>query len=760
MLRYRRNTVKSHCVLLVCILLSNICISQWEPKAPGLRKRSETASVVYNGKLYTFLGFRDSLLRTEPTVEVYDPLKDEWQLLQAIDSNKSVTHQGFVLVDDNVWHIGGRVGRNPGVLTHEVWIYNITGDYWFKGPNLIDPATKALLKWAGGGAALLDRTIHVFGGFAGTACVGDQNKYHLTINVDEWMADSVSTQWHNERSPMPIPRNHLSTVVMNGEIYALGGQFGHDCGGGADKQHSHVYNPVSNTWRELPLLPLPRSHAEGSTFPLDQKLYIVAGQAEGTNNRNSTNRVTVFDPSTKLWYDDSSLLLPSKYEGLSSKVINEDFIISHGGEGSSAAVRNTTYSRKITRERVFKLGFALDTFAISLRKGDSAHLKTLTYSTDSITSFTASTATSWLTLTDSTGNTGVNGRYVGYKINTAGLEIGKYYGYIYANGEEAFGADTFVVQLIIPPLRKISINNPSVWEGNTGTKTVPFTVTLDSTSSLTISAKYNTQHITTNNEDIVLQSGTVTFPPGVISQRISIVIKCDTIDEVNEKFNVTLFDPVNATLAVAVGTASLSDDDAVSAIRIWDTTTSETKLSAAFRVTLNKRSGKTVKVLFDTRNGTAVQPYDYTAIANGTVTFNPGETIKYIKVTVKTDNVTENAETFSVVLKSPSNATIARSTASCRIYNGSALSSSSLLSITQPGVLNVKVYPNPTNSLYTVVVARSEPVHYTVLDMQGRIIQTGRFVGTLRLGAGWKPGSYILQLQGGGLQKQIKLVRE
>jgi hypothetical protein len=752
--------VKSHCVLFIFILLSNFCISQWEPKAAALRKRSETASVVYNGKLYTFLGFRDSLLRTEPTVEVYDPLKDEWQLLKAIDSNKSVTHQGFVLVDDNVWHIGGRVGRNPGILTHEVWIYNITGDYWYKGPNLIDPATKTLLKWGGGGSALLDRTIHVFGGFAGTACAGDQSKYHLTINVDEWMADSVSTKWRNERSPMPIPRNHLSTVVMNGEIYALGGQFGHDCGGGADKQHSHVYNPVSNTWRELPLLALPRSHAEGSTFSLDQKLYIVAGQAEGTNNRNSTNRVTVFDPRTKLWYDDSALLLPSKYEGLSSKVINDDLIISHGGEGSSTAVRDATYSRKIVRERVFKLGFALDTFAISLKQGDSASLKTLVYSTDSSTSFTASSATSWITLIDSTGNTGVNGRYAGYKISTAGLEIGKYYGHIYANGEEAFGADTFVVQLTIAPPRNISINNPAAWEGNTGTKTVPFTVTLDTTSSLTISAKYNTQHITTNSEDIVLQSGTVTFPPGVKSQRVSIVIKSDTIDEVNEKFKVTLFDPVNATLAVAIGTASISDDDAASAIRILDTSTSETKLSAAFRVTLNKKSGKTIKVLFDTRNGTAVQPYDYTAIANGTVTFNPGETVKYIKVTVKTDNVTEIAETFSVVLKSPSNATIARSIASCHIYNGSALSPSSLLSNTQPGVLDVRVYPNPTNSVYTIAVARSESVHYSVLDIHGRIIQKGRFVGTLRLGAGWKAGSYILQLHGRGLQKQIKLVRE
>ncbi|MFN2441041.1 MAG: kelch repeat-containing protein, partial [Chitinophagaceae bacterium] len=140
-------------------------VTQWMSKANALRKRSEVNSVVYNGKLYAFLGFRDSTLNVEPTAEVYDPVSNTWTLLNSLSLNKVVTHQGVTLIDDNVWHIGGRVGRHPGPLTSEIWIYNITSNSWSPGPIIKDPATGNPLPWGGGGAAFLGRTLHVFGGF-------------------------------------------------------------------------------------------------------------------------------------------------------------------------------------------------------------------------------------------------------------------------------------------------------------------------------------------------------------------------------------------------------------------------------------------------------------------------------------------------------------------------------------------------------------------------------------------------------------------
>ncbi len=275
-------------------------------------------------------------------------------------SDKAVTHQGMALIDDKVWNIGGRVGRNPAPLTSEIWIYNITSNSWSTGPQIKDPATGKPLVWGGGGAAFLGRTLHIFGGFILNACNNDQSTYHLTLNVDEWMANpSQAAPWKNELAPLPIKRNHFGTVVLGGKIYAIGGQFGHDCGGGQDKQYSHVYNPATNTWTQLPLLPTPRSHTEGSTFAVDGKIYVVSGQA---TNGICTNKVTIFDPAGNngagSWTNNDNLILPKSYEGLSSKVINSTFIFNHGGEGGSQGTKNTTYSRGKIRNPVYKLGFS------------------------------------------------------------------------------------------------------------------------------------------------------------------------------------------------------------------------------------------------------------------------------------------------------------------------------------------------------------------------------------------------------------------
>jgi hypothetical protein len=434
-------TAKKHSIfipLFLCILaFSSPSSAQWTSKANALKKRSEVTSVVYNGKLYTFLGFSDSLLNVESSSEVYDPAINTWTLLSSLAANKTVTHQGIVLIDNKVWHIGGRVGSNPGPLTSEIWIYNISTNSWSPGPQIKDPVTGNALLWGGGGAALLGRTLHIFGGFMIDACNHDQENYHLTLNVDEWMANPTGpAPWKNDLKPLPIKRNHFSTIVLGGKIYALGGQFGHDCGGGQDRPYAHVYNKATNTWTELPQLPAPRSHAEGSTFAMDGKIYIVAGQT--TSNAN-TNKVTIFNPAGNngvgSWTDDTNLTLPYSYEGLSSKVIGSTFIFSHGGQGSSRKTRNTTYARTITRNPVYKLGFPSECAKLKAITGSIIKAKTLLFTIDGTKGYSISSNASWLTVSkNATGTAIPNAVDVEITANTTGLAPGNYSATITATG--------------------------------------------------------------------------------------------------------------------------------------------------------------------------------------------------------------------------------------------------------------------------------------------------------------------------------------
>jgi N-acetylneuraminic acid mutarotase len=417
--------------------------AQWQAKSPALRKRSETTSVVYNGKLYTFLGFKDRDLNPEESSEVYDPATDAWTLLAAIPTGKAMTHQGVVLIDDNVWHIGGRVGKHPGPLTSEIWIYNITSDSWMQGPHILDPATGNPLNWGGGGAVLLGRTLHLFGGFL-KSCNGDQDRFHLTLDVDSWLANpSAPAAWKNELAPMPTKRNHFGSVVLGGKIYAVGGQFGHDCGGGQDKRFVHVYDPSTDEWDELPQLPAPRSHMEGSVFAMDGQIYVISGQ--GTSGAN-TNLFTVFDPAGKggkgAW-KNLNMELPRKYEGLSAKPIDNAIYISHGGEGSSRNTRNTVFAQTVARNPLYKLGFTATCASPVVTAGETASLKTLLFLYDGTATYSTASNASWLQVDkNATGTVGASGVDIGMQVNTAGLSPGKYQAQVVATGTGSAGAYT------------------------------------------------------------------------------------------------------------------------------------------------------------------------------------------------------------------------------------------------------------------------------------------------------------------------------
>lgn len=445
------------------ISLSISSFAQWIRKANAFQSRSDLSeSVIYNSKVYTFLGFYNRERDPDPTSEAYDPATDTYTLLAPIPEGAAETHQRVVLVDNTVWLIGGRLGQNPGPLTSNVWIYNITSDSWSRGPQLKDPATGEPLLWAAGGAVLLGRTLHLFGGFVIDACDHDQSTYHLTLDVDTWLADkSKSAEWKNELTPLPIKRNHFSTVVLGGKIYAIGGQFGHDCGGGLEKPYSHVYDPATDTWKELPLLPNARSHAEGASFAIDGKIYIAGGQDE---NGASTDKVTIFDPAGNngagSWTDDLSLTLPKEYEGGTAKIINNTFIYSYGGELSSANPRKKTFTQTISRNPVYKLGFSSGCLQLNADSGSSVKGRTLLFTIDSTKEYTTSSDVNWLRVTKNAAGTATpNAADIEITANTAGLAPGNYSGTITATGSEAgtaYASATYCVNLTVKSVNAAS----------------------------------------------------------------------------------------------------------------------------------------------------------------------------------------------------------------------------------------------------------------------------------------------------------------
>ncbi len=109
----------------------------------------------------------------------------------------------------------------------------------------------------------------------------------------------------------------------------------------------------------------------------------------------------------------------------------------------------------------------------------------------------------------------------------------------------------------------LSIADRQATEGNRGTKTFSFTVTLSKASTETVSVSYSTADgtATVANGDYVASSGGLTFLPGETSSTINVSVKGDRRKEPNETFYVDLSNPTNATLDDSQGIGTITNDD-------------------------------------------------------------------------------------------------------------------------------------------------------------------------------------------------------
>jgi hypothetical protein len=112
-----------------------------------------------------------------------------------------------------------------------------------------------------------------------------------------------------------------------------------------------------------------------------------------------------------------------------------------------------------------------------------------------------------------------------------------------------------------PP--QLAINDVAATEGNGGTKTLTFTVTLAPPSGLPVTVGWATADNTaTAGSDYAAGSGSLSFAPGETSKSVGVQVTGDTASEPDETFRVTLGGATNAVVADAEGIGTIVNDDA------------------------------------------------------------------------------------------------------------------------------------------------------------------------------------------------------
>ena len=111
-----------------------------------------------------------------------------------------------------------------------------------------------------------------------------------------------------------------------------------------------------------------------------------------------------------------------------------------------------------------------------------------------------------------------------------------------------------------PP--SVVIGDVTLTEGQSGTKTFVFTLTLSGPSALTTRVRYETADATAlAGSDYSTRTGEVVFSPGALTRTVSVPVNGDTVVEPDETFLVNLHTPVNLTIADAQAVGTILNED-------------------------------------------------------------------------------------------------------------------------------------------------------------------------------------------------------
>jgi hypothetical protein len=233
------------------------------------------------------------------------------------------------------------------------------------------------------------------------------------------------------------------------------------------------------------------------------------------------------------------------------------------------------------------------------------------------------------------------------------------------------------------PPPAVSVSDVVVTEGNSGTATATFTVSLSSAvpAGGQVQVTFATADGTAlaGSDYVALPPTTLTFTAGQTSKTVTVTVKGDTVVEPNETFLMNLTNPVGATLADSQGQGTIvNDDGSPSGPPLPSLTVSEAPVvegNAAKKATFTLKlsapvpSGKQVQVTYATADGTATAGSDYVALPPTTLTFAAGDSSKTVAVSVKGDTTPEDNETLMLNLTKPVGATLADSQGVATIVN-------------------------------------------------------------------------------------------
>jgi RNA polymerase sigma factor (sigma-70 family) len=161
---------------------------------------------------------------------------------------------------------------------------------------------------------------------------GDEGPDWASPVVEEY--DPIADKW-TKKADMPTGRSGLSTCAVNGKIYAIGGgRRDHLNGKITNFPTVEEYNPKTNTWTQKTDMPTGRSFWSSCADLVDGKIYVIGGGVGDNNGTKMLSSVEQYDPIADKWTKKANM--PTAREASTAAVNGRIYAIGgFGGENKS-----------------------------------------------------------------------------------------------------------------------------------------------------------------------------------------------------------------------------------------------------------------------------------------------------------------------------------------------------------------------------------------------------------------------------------------
>ena len=284
-------------------------LSAAEPAEPGPQQRSYHSAVVVNGKIYV-IGGAGADNKPVASVHVYDPATGTWAARANMPTARALF--GASAVGGTIYAVGGTtIGLDKLAV---VEAYDTATDTWTRRADLPTPRNAL-------STAVVDGKVYAIGGWGLERPESGWESRDKTAVLPDFSTVEVydpKTDTWAARADMPTARSHMTVSALGGKIYAIGGASRLIPGrGGQYPPRLEVYDAATNRWGSAADLPTPRGVLSSSV--VDGRIYVMGGSfsdgpASSTEELLRTLRilsvVEVYDPKSGRWTRGRDLAAP------------------------------------------------------------------------------------------------------------------------------------------------------------------------------------------------------------------------------------------------------------------------------------------------------------------------------------------------------------------------------------------------------------------------------------------------------------------